>query len=256
MKFDNVLFCSDWDGTLTYQKTINEKDIESIKYFQENGGKFTFCSGRRPEHFSDVIDRIRPNTYVIGLNGALIMDVFTGEKLYESFIDSEALAVCKTLLNDYDCFQNVCVHFDDEGSMILNKDEYNAEYERILKKNVYKVIAIAKSEEAVNEAMSAIKSLDLKSIVCSRSWITGFEFLSKKATKSVGMKILAKATGSTKLYAIGDYENDIDMIEEADFGFAVGNAIEAVKAKADKVLCPAWEGAISEAIKEIESQCK
>ena len=70
------------------------------------------------------------------------------------------------------------------------------------------------------------------------------------------MKILAKATGSTKLYAIGDYENDIDMIEEADFGFAVGNAIEAVKAKADKVLCPAWEGAISEAIKEIESQCK
>ena len=42
--------------------------------------------------------------------------------------------------------------------------------------------------------------------------------------------------------AIGDAQNDIDMIEYAGFGIAMGNAVDSVKEAADYVTTPQPEG--------------
>ena len=50
-KFDGVLLCSDWDGTLTDGRAVPQENIDAIRYFQKDGGYFTFASGRYAGHF-------------------------------------------------------------------------------------------------------------------------------------------------------------------------------------------------------------
>ena len=50
---------------------------------------------------------------------------------------------------------------------------------------------------------------------------------------------------------VGDFENDISMIKEADIGYAVGNAADELKAVADRITVNAADGAIAKIIYEI-----
>lgn len=45
-KFDGCLLVSDIDGTLVHDGKIPERNIEKIKEFKKQGGKFTIASGR------------------------------------------------------------------------------------------------------------------------------------------------------------------------------------------------------------------
>ena len=55
-KFDNVLLASDYDNTLVYTQSIFDGggavppippyNLQRLRYFTENGGRFTLVSGR------------------------------------------------------------------------------------------------------------------------------------------------------------------------------------------------------------------
>ena len=81
----------------------------------------------------------------------------------------------------------------------------------------------------------------------------GLEFINRESDKGGAVRFLKERTGADLLVTVGDYENDIPMLEEADIGYAVANAIDEVKAAADRVT--EWknsEGAVAEIIGEIE----
>jgi Cof subfamily protein (haloacid dehalogenase superfamily) len=65
------------------------------------------------------------------------------------------------------------------------------------------------------------------------------EFASPDVTKAAGLDFLAAHVGFTRerTVAFGDGENDIELVRWADYGVAVANADERVKAEADFV-CP------------------
>ena len=52
--------------------------------------------------------------------------------------------------------------------------------------------------------------------------------------------------------AVGDWENDIDMLELVDIGIAMGNASEALKSIAQYVTKDSSEDGIALALKEYE----
>ena len=53
-----------------------------------------------------------------------------------------------------------------------------------------------------------------------------------------------------ELVAIGDAENDLDMIEAAGLGLAVGNAVTELKTIADAIVPSLQEDGVAWAIKE------
>jgi Cof subfamily protein (haloacid dehalogenase superfamily) len=65
------------------------------------------------------------------------------------------------------------------------------------------------------------------------------EFAAPDVTKAAGMEFVAGALGFTaaRTVAFGDGENDIELLEWAGYGVAMGNAHDRVKAVADFV-CP------------------
>ena len=74
-KFDGILLCTDLDETmLNSNKKVSDTDKAAIEYFKENGGLFTFITGRTPLGIPHIIEMAPPNTYIGCLNGGAIYD--------------------------------------------------------------------------------------------------------------------------------------------------------------------------------------
>jgi hydroxymethylpyrimidine pyrophosphatase-like HAD family hydrolase len=57
-----------------------------------------------------------------------------------------------------------------------------------------------------------------------------------------------------KTVAVGDYENDLDMIKMAGIGYAVANACPALKAIADRITVSNDEHAIAKIIDDLDKE--
>ncbi|RYG34293.1 hypothetical protein EON81_15960, partial [bacterium] len=79
------------------------------------------------------------------------------------------------------------------------------------------------------------------------------EFLAASASKGAGLKVLAERLGIAleETAAIGDFLNDIEMLETAGFSAAVGNAIAPVQKVADVIVGTNDEGGVGEFIESI-----
>ena len=76
------------------------------------------------------------------------------------------------------------------------------------------------------------------------------EFAQAGVTKGAGLDFLAEHLGFTRdqTIAFGDGENDIELVEWAGYGVAVGNAHERVKELADWVCPPVTEEGVAQVL--------
>ena len=64
-KFDGILLVSDLDGTLlTNDKRLSEENREAIDRFVEEGGIFTFATGRTTYGMRVVLEQYTPATLI------------------------------------------------------------------------------------------------------------------------------------------------------------------------------------------------
>lgn len=72
------------------------------------------------------------------------------------------------------------------------------------------------------------------------------------AGKSEGLKLAARALGITqeRVFAVGDAENDIDMLRWAGFGVAMGQAPDSVKRAADAVTASVQQDGAAKAVEQ------
>ena len=93
-KFDGILLCSDLDDTLlTTDKHISDDNKRMIEYFKQEGGKFTFATGRIPHGAKLMLKYIEPNAPMVCFNGAGIFDHRTDELLWRMALDDDAVKV-------------------------------------------------------------------------------------------------------------------------------------------------------------------
>ena len=87
-----------------------------------------------------------------------------------------------------------------------------------------------------------------------RSWNEGLEYVSLESGKGVAVDYLKKHLNGQihTTVGVGDYENDITLLEYADIGYAVDNAIDCVKEVADRITVKNTEHAIAAVIKDLE----
>ena len=251
-KFDGILICSDWDGTLHTQFGVPEKNIEAINYFEAEGGLFTVCTGRRCDHLNDLISGFRINTYTISVNGAQIIDQRSGNILYEGFFDDESIKLAKRIFEiaEGDFYVNVFYKRDED--VVIEKIHSFEEYMSIFESfPIYKLIYCS-SKDAVLKARSSLTETGNYSFI--RSFETGIELLHKNSMKGIGALRLKNKTNSRMLVSVGNYDNDVDMLEAADISYAVlGSSPEALSA-AMYITASANDGAISAVIEDLEKR--
>ena len=247
----------DLDGTLLNSKKELTPFTKEVIAKAINKGVHVLVATGRP--FTGVPLELREfpgMRYALTANGARILDTATGEILIEHLLSKESAKKALEITEKYDTLQEI--YFDGQG---YAKDEKLAHVERYHKdcnmweyvrasriavpdiwelfysreENLDKVQALfADMEErkAAWEELSESKDLNLVS-----SLKYNIEINAAGVNKGKGLIALGKMLGIEReeIMAIGDGDNDIEMITEAGVGVAMGNAEEAVKCNADYV---------------------
>jgi hydroxymethylpyrimidine pyrophosphatase-like HAD family hydrolase len=109
----------------------------------------------------------------------------------------------------------------------------------------YKFVFVCDTEEHTLDMRRALLAELGDRYHFDRSWPVGLEMTALDSGKGAAIRWMrAHLPGLRTVIAVGDYENDISMIEEADVGCAVADAIPAVREAADRVIVPHTEHAI------------
>lgn len=255
-KFDGFLICSDLDGT--FRNKIDMKpNIEAVEYFTDNGGRFTFATGRSVPHLEKLEYNFLMNAPACVCNGGAVYDFKNKNLLYERYLDFEITDFFDVLkeyngnLNDVYIYSNC---FEDEYR--FNTPEMLRE--KVSLKNVIKLICVFEtSDEADKFKNYALNQTLFENSYIGKSWNLGVEFNSVNATKGSAIKFLKNYFEDINTtIGIGDYENDIPLLKCADVGVAVGDALEDVKKIADYIVKPHWESSIYNLINMMDKKLK
>jgi len=196
--FDGVLIASDWDGTLCMGKSIPDKNIEAVRYFQQNGGAFTVCSGRYYPYIEAFSDKIKPNTYLISLNGAYVIHPVSRHVLHEGVISDSVFSFIDDFSMIDGLFYGMTIYLSGcESGLSLTREEYLERRTDLLGKGVYKVIFV--TDNFAEETADTIKKFDDQTYPIiitlpgrAGSNGSGLALLAKLSEKALGVDILNK----------------------------------------------------------------
>lgn len=247
-RFEGVLICSDMDGTFAIGKSIPQNNIDAVKSFCEQGGKFTISSGRQAAYLDNLLGGLCNAPYIC-LNGTMIYDQINGKVLLEEPLDSDALEPVR-YLSEKDGARPMYVVAYTKSGVTIEAPLEMFPFEECQGKTILKVVMVWQ-EEANNLNAQMELAQRFPQYAFSRSWWTGLEYFSRKVGKGVCVKWLKSHLGVHTLVCVGDFENDISMLQSADIAFAPENACPQVKALSPVVLCDVENGTLADLIEKL-----
>ncbi len=260
-KFSGWLICSDFDGTLCWNWQIPKNNVEAIRYFQSEGGLFTYASGRSAINLYELAPEVIPNAPLVTLNGSAVVS-YDGRRdeapetiKFTGISKPEALRIATELFRGGEGMLQKVLFFTPDGVQIevwRNGDEPTPDVAERLPENLAKMVFFAE-EGRGDDLLSAADRASGEKYNTSRSWETGIEVVAKGADKGTATRFLKELVGCERLVCVGDYENDLTMLKGADISYAVENASPSAKAAAVRHTVAAADGAIAAVISDIEN---
>lgn len=251
-KFNGILLVTDWDGTF-YKGKLFDENIKALRYFEENGGIFSVCSGRYSDFLRGFKNEVPFNTYTICYNGAYIVNLDTDDVLYQGYCDSHLFDIIDSIISEKIDYSTVNVYDDSNNEpTAYTYDEYLASKEALKKQNIYKVLLRADDDEKGLAGALAVNKLNLYDYIAVRSWGLSLEIMKLENSKGMAIRRLAEHLNSKLVVAVGDYENDLELLKAADISYAVENAIDDIKQIADRQTVSVTDSAIAQIIYDIE----
>ncbi|RKX87893.1 MAG: hypothetical protein DRP58_01775 [Spirochaetes bacterium] len=237
------LIVLDLDGTALNSSNFLPNNLKEMLIDLEKMGtsRVTLASGRSISSMKLLASDLGLTAPLVTLNGGVIIDPVTkeiyNEKNLTIEIYKESLYILKILNIDFVVFTSFGV-FADRPSEITdilikyteNEIKWTKDFTSI--KNPVKILFIPKSKESNAEIKKQTSFLDIDIIESGFSFT---EIVPKGVNKGSALQIVTKMLeiDSKEVIAFGDNENDIEMLQLAGIGVAMGNAPEHVKAKAD-----------------------
>lgn len=258
-----TLYISDLDKTLlcSNQKTSDYTN-KTINSLVENGLLFSYATARSYYTIKKVTAGLNTQIPIISYNGAFITDSVTGEPLVSNYLEyAQALVddlmhkgiypIVYSYINNVEKFSYYKDKCSDEMKHFLSTradDERNHPIDDaacLCDGTVFYISCMDKAEklfplyEKYKKAYHCVYSKDVYS---GNQWL---EIMSQNASKANALKQLKEYLGCDRIVAFGDGENDMDMFQIADEGYAVANAVDALKAIATQVIGSNDEDAVA-----------
>ncbi len=258
-KFDGYLIASDIDGTFKGKgkgpeaEAVTAENFRAAQHFIEGGGRFTFISGRAVSYLPEMGFLPVVNAPACLYNGALVYDYQRNELIRDVRLDFTLHDFLNAIQEKMDTVRTVRYYPDVMGEPgCYNVGEPYPENVEFLPK----LICTFETPELAVEFARFAKTLPLlKNVYISRSWPIGVEFNAANATKGHALQFIKAHLGNIHTaIGIGDYENDLKLLEMADIGVAVGDGMQTLKDTADWVVKPNAECAVRDLIEKLEDQ--
>lgn len=223
----------DIDGTLlNSQGILSSFTIETLKKINHNI-QIVLTSARSFPRIKPILEKLQSNysnNYTICFNGGIIIKN-NGEKIEENAIDNKNIKLLIDFIKQYDISK--IYFYNEHARYALSEIDENVFFTN---NNIYKIVYISNMQE-INNIKICLPQKIRFNFQISSSNETRLEFTKKGITKLTAVKKILQLLNLSKneMIAIGDGENDIEMIKFAKLGVAMGNANEKVKAVADFV---------------------
>lgn len=272
---DIKLVALDLDGTLFDNSSrISERNLTAIRSITDKGIHVVISTGRPFEGIP--FDQIKGTgiNYAITANGSGIYEISTGKCLYENAMDEELVTPILNFLLTRDIHMDAfiggkgytpvqCVETAQKLTVPSSIKNYiittRTRLDNILQfihENQLKVQKMTLNFYPAADGILIDRETVRKFLVSNPSITTvcggynNLEFTRADANKGVGLRKLAEILGVNPdaTMAIGDTENDLAIIEAAGIGVAMGNATDAVKARADYVTTTNTKDGVAAAI--------
>ena len=247
----------DIDGTL-FSHTIHaipESTKRTVKLLREKGIKVFIATGRSLKETKrvplgdmkfdgyvtlngqiclDAEEKILFEAPIKGEDGAYLLDAFVNKKFPLAIVEKERIYI--NYIDDSVIRAQKSVNIP-----LLPIKEYQGA-------PIYQFIGYMNWEETGKIAPK------IPNCKITRWYDEGIDIISKDGGKANGIQKVLEFYGMTKkeIIAFGDSDNDMDMLEFAGIGVAMGNAEESVKAVADYVTTDIDEDGIWNACKHFE----
>ena len=270
-KFSDILLTVDFDRTLTGPDSkIPARNREAIEYFMENGGAVTINTGRTPATLRHHMGQLCYNVPLLMYNGSAAY--WQGQLQDCHTID---LPIWPTMEKLHQLFPDMHIEFQAENVNYLvdAKEEMAALEERMhwawapaqwgqdmgpflkfalwgqVRNPVIGDMYDASEAELrrFQEAEEILHELWGDQIVTFRPAPRIIDMQAKGVSKALAARTLQKKLGRKILVCVGDAENDIPMLEDADYAFCPADGV--VADRYEKV-CPCGDGAVADVIYE------
>lgn len=265
MKYDGIVLFSDLDGTLLNdQRELSAENLKAVRYFVENGGQFGVATGRMGRTVYLRFPELPINTPSIFFNGALVYDHREGKELLKALISEGFEPVIEVVKAKYpEC--GIEINTTNDAFVIRNNDIIRAQLKREglvgieadlkrVEKGWIKVL-FAGEHTLLEEIKAYILGLNIRDINIMFSEHELLDVMYRGVTKGNALQKL-KSEYKDKwrmVFAVGDNDNDAEMLKTADVGIAVDNATSIAKAAVQHIISHHNTPCIPQVLKIIDS---
>lgn len=242
-KFNSILL--DIDRTMTNSSgEISKETRRAVKDAIKRGYKIGLCSGRTFPFISNWIGEIfNPNDLHILAGGGQIMTTH-GEEVWSCSLENEMV-------------RHLCQLIEKFGGSygFVSGDKYFAYGDHLQRLSQYKdkfnvidskrcdffstpLLYVTDLNDEIKSYVFSQKNLTVKHMIGNVSGREYFDITLEGVNKATAGKIWAEKNRvhSCDIIAVGDGENDLEIMEAVGYGVAMGNAVEELKEKADKII--------------------
>ncbi|WP_318617202.1 Cof-type HAD-IIB family hydrolase [Sporosarcina sp. YIM B06819] len=257
------LIAIDLDGTLlTDELTITPRTIQAIQKAVELGTVVTIATGRMYPSAKQFAQQLGIQVPVITYQGAIIKNIADDEVLYERLIPAD---IAQQLVNiakernlHLQVYQDDILYGAVENDKLIayaekSKVPYQIEpdFSKLTNQGFTKVIFI-EEPEILDTLQDEICTLFGERAHVAKSFVNYLEVTHPEANKGSALLHLASKLGidRTETIGIGDNHNDVELIEAAGLGIAMGNGVQALKEIADYTSLSNNEDGVGHAIEK------
>ena len=249
------LLATDMDGTaLNTKKELTPRTVAAMEKAAEQGKTVVFSTGRSISLIRPYIDMVKGMRYAVTASGASVIDLKTGEKLLYETMDAEtvkhiiaAAAGCSVMpvifMNDKSYSSSWCVDCCADFGLAYYEPIYRIGMTAVDDAFAYfmenpdrteKLNLFFDNDYEADTVYEMIKDLPVTFTTrTSRS----LEINASGVSKAKGLRALCERLGidMSECIAVGDAENDEEMLASAGFKIAMANGSDKVKSIADVI---------------------
>ena len=265
----------DLDGTLLGKdRTLTPTTLEVMERVSAHNVNLAIVSGRSFPVVPQVIRNLPFMRYFVLCNGAAIYDKLEDRMIYQAQIPFDNAIKIYDSLAEYPDVYLDCYHDDgcwareedyariDEiiadqthRDLLYNTRKPVANLRQALAnrgKPIQKLQTIYKNSEIRDAEMKRIAAL-YPELALTGAFTYNIEINVPEATKGIGLLKLAELLGLSReqVIAFGDGSNDISMLQCAGIGYAMANAPDYVKVKADRIAPPNTEDGVAQVLSDL-----
>lgn len=271
MDFSKTAIFSDLDGTLfSDDKTISEENLDAIQKYVDEGGTFAISTGRIPSNLRGMIDNLPVNGISIVSNGSGLYDINNGKYIWKKHLDQDIIRLFLGYVMDGFSNADIIIYAGNSAVFVTPQETADSFFVETHMPCFFQKLEEVEGfwlKALINDTHENLEKVRQIADIVSRRFYdnepiadlvfsnpTYLEILPHGANKGTALtsaRKLPQYAGKT-IFAIGDYFNDIELIEAANVACAPANALYEVKERANIITNDNNHDALADLIQFIE----